>query len=82
MKELRVNFEEEIIEPFELRVNFEANLSSRAEHVFQKFCETCSEYEKSDNENGILVQIHNQIFNYWCVVYLEALDHYQESPWL
>ena len=33
----------------QLRVNFEANLSTRVEHVLQNFCKNCSEYEESIN---------------------------------
>ena len=61
----------------DLKVNFEANL---LEHVFQTFCKNCSDYEKWVYYNSILEQIHNQICNYLCVVFLEALEHYQESP--
>ena len=45
----------------ELHVHFEANLSTRAWHVFQKFRKNCLEYKKISQ----LVQIRNQTCNFF-----------------
>ena len=46
----------------QLRVNFEANLSTRAEHVFQTFCNNCLEYEELINYNSIYLFIYLFIY--------------------
>ena len=59
----------------ELQVNFEANLSTHAGHVFQKFRKNCSEYKESVNK------IHNQTCNFLAVEFPEVLKNFAESPW-
>ena len=61
----------------ELQDYFEANLSTRAGHVFQRFRKNCSEYKESVNS----VQIHNQTCNFLAVEFPGVLENFAESPW-